>query len=967
MISIIHFDKIIVVYSAILKGKFVRNQKTKIKKIITTNRVKASTFTVVVLILMLAVFFEITMQVRNNRKKVNESSAILAEQIAEQIHSNSTREEVLSDTHKDSYIVRAQSAAYIIENNDLYIHSVAKLKTVADVIEVDEINIFNEEGVIYAGTQPEYYGTSMDAGDQIRYFKPMLYDKKLSMCQDATYNTVLGKMMMYACVWNEAGTRIYQIGISPTRLINEMEITSVASIIDDIPYRNSMTVMIADAETEEILGSTTDGYVGMNLADFELGGLNVPIEDRCETKAVIDGEASYCVVYNQGDYLITVSQSIYLSNQDIAVSTLIMVAFLVAAILLLLYFINTAVDRVREQETVYLREVEKERASRLETTMNDIMKNALDQHNTLDGIKIVVREVAKELGANACMLYAVDTQIGLGAINVQWKMMPDGTDEFIPVEDAEIPRDTWTWSISTDGNAVIYDTEEIKNISEAAYEDYRKAGTEKAAIISFINQYRAIGFMSISNPNVERMEDIAMVMKQMSKFVISLLKMKAAFDKLTYLGFNDNLTHAFNRRALDDRADKLEMGSTLGILFCDITGLKRMNDEQGHDAGDKLIISAYNALEDEFGATDVYRVGGDEFICVIEDVTSGQFNQIVKDLEFALIQKGVEMSVGSSWTGDYAGDFAYLERRADANMYTKKVEYYKKHPELKREVFERRQSNEMRSMIENLAKAYPLVGTVNLVDGSYRIIKGMDYVVEAASLHTHFDDLVKDVRATSFTRDSAKKLSDTAFVTDIIRLLTDDDSFEYRYQLIDGGWQQMTYQVTERDEDGKPIRTIFYANKVSDALAERLDQDLTTQNGYEMLDGLCYDYSIISIVDKNENRVKVYRYNNFPEKVANAINTMSYTDVVKWYADAYVDESDYDRFLDMCDLDKIDSRLTDRRMSFIFKTKNDFRNVEGGTFARYYFYKTSDEVDTYVFATRDVTENLLLLLGKKES
>lgn len=918
------------------------------------------------MVLTIAVSVEIGMQVRNNRKKVNASSSILAEQIAEQIASNSAREEAMTDTYKDSYIVRAKSVAYIIEGNDLYMHSVVKMKTVADVVDVDEINVFNADGVIYAGTNPEYFGYNFDSGEQIGYFKPMLEDKKLEMCQEPEYNTAIGKLMMYACVWNEAGDRIYQIGISPERMVEEMEINSINSVVEDIPYRDAMTVMIADSSNGEIVGSTSESYAGINLEDIELYDSELPEGGSFERKAVVNGEVCYCYVLNSGEYDICVAQSMFMANQDIAVSTIIMVLFLVFAIFLLLYFINTAVDKVREQETMYLREVEKERASRLETTINNIMKDALDQKNTQEGIKIVVREVAKELGANACMLYAEDAQMGLAPINIQWKAMPDGTSEFVPVADKMIERDSWTWCISTDGNAVIYDIAEVKDISQSAFNYYNSVGTEKTAIISFINQYRAIGFMSISDPNLERMEDIAMVMKQMSKFVISLLKINAAFDKLTYLGYNDNLTHALNRRALDDRADRLNVGATFGLIFCDITGLKRMNDERGHDEGDKLIINSYKILDEEFGSNDVYRVGGDEFICLLEDISRPQLDDIMTGLLNKLETKGLEMSVGSAWTGDYTGDFALLEREADEDMYAHKIEYYKQHPELKREIFERRQSQEMRAMIDNLANAYPLVGTVNLRSGRYRIIKGREEVIEASERHVNFDDFVADVRARIFTSDSIKQLRDTAYIDNISEKLSNSDSYEYKYQLINGGWQQMTYQVTER-ENGTPVSVIFYANKVSDALAERLEQDLTIKNEYEMLEGLCYDYSIISIIDRKADKMRIYRYNDFPAEFIEIINKLSFSEVRMWYADNFVNPSEREKFLEVSDLDMISDYLTKHKSyTFTFLASKQFRNTENGSYSRFFFYKPDEETETYVFATRNATSEIDIITNWKD-
>lgn len=59
----------------------------------------------------------------------------------------------------------------------------------------------------------------------MEYFKLMLEDKTLTMCQDVTPNTSEGKKIMYAITWDETGTRMIQVGIEPVRLLNEVKQT----------------------------------------------------------------------------------------------------------------------------------------------------------------------------------------------------------------------------------------------------------------------------------------------------------------------------------------------------------------------------------------------------------------------------------------------------------------------------------------------------------------------------------------------------------------------------------------------------------------------------------------------------------------------------------------------------------------------------------------------------------------------
>ena len=61
--------------------------------------------------------------------------------------------------------------------------------------------------------------------------------------------------------------------------------------------------------------------------------------------------------------------------------------------------------------------------------------------------------------------------------------------------------------------------------------------------------------------------------------------------------------------------------STIGIVTFDVNDLKYINDNFGHSVGDELIIAAANAIYQSFNSkyTSVYRIGGDEFIAIIND------------------------------------------------------------------------------------------------------------------------------------------------------------------------------------------------------------------------------------------------------------------------------------------------------------------------------------------------------------
>lgn len=91
---------------------------------------------------------------------------------------------------------------------------------------------------------------------------------------------------------------------------------------------------------------------------------------------------------------------------------------------------------------------------------------------------------------------------------------------------------------------------------------------------------------------------------------------------------HDSLTHLPNRKLLMDRLqqaifDAERKGIMLIVAFIDLDGFKVVNDQYGHEAGDKLLVDVKDRLLACFRRSDtVSRLGGDEFVVVLSDVTN---------------------------------------------------------------------------------------------------------------------------------------------------------------------------------------------------------------------------------------------------------------------------------------------------------------------------------------------------------
>ncbi len=151
------------------------------------------------------------------------------------------------------------------------------------------------------------------------------------------------------------------------------------------------------------------------------------------------------------------------------------------------------------------------------------------------------------------------------------------------------------------------------------------------------------------------------------------------------LAYTDAMTGVSNRAAYLKAVDRLNREIARGtaafsIALFDVNGLKQVNDMFGHEYGDKLIIDAAIALKAIFDDKSVYRIGGDEFIAVLEGASPEYAGSLLAALDEKIAAMPLSVSKG---TAEYekGKDFTFTDifRRADEAMYRDKAAYYAKH------------------------------------------------------------------------------------------------------------------------------------------------------------------------------------------------------------------------------------------------------------------------------------------------
>ena len=157
--------------------------------------------------------------------------------------------------------------------------------------------------------------------------------------------------------------------------------------------------------------------------------------------------------------------------------------------------------------------------------------------------------------------------------------------------------------------------------------------------------------------------------------------------KLTEFATTDSLTHIYNRRYLQERAESeiarlSRHGGTLSLILFDIDHFKRINDLHGHSAGDDVLISLCESIQTRIRHEDIFaRIGGEEFVLLLPNTTLNQTITLAEDLQqtislIKIVAEKVEItltvSMGLSSYDTEMENFNALLKDADHKLYQAK-------------------------------------------------------------------------------------------------------------------------------------------------------------------------------------------------------------------------------------------------------------------------------------------------------
>jgi diguanylate cyclase (GGDEF)-like protein len=308
-------------------------------------------------------------------------------------------------------------------------------------------------------------------------------------------------------------------------------------------------------------------------------------------------------------------------------------------------------------------------------------------------MKDVIKDIREICGAAYCGILNID------GLSSKCSMLgEDISSDFVDYNPGWFTEDFYeivrTWDDIIGGsNCFIFENEQdmeyIKEKNPLWYDSLVKAHVQSLVLFPLKSGFELLGYIWATNFDTDKTLHIKETLELTTYFIASEISSYQMFDKFKILSTVDLLTGVLNRNEMNNRVMQLSIDNrpgreNIGIVFADLNGLKQMNDNEGHSAGDKLIKDAAKILKHIFPDKEIYRAGGDEFMVLLRGTSMSELEDYSCQMKAVAEEtETVSFAIGLCVEEDSQSIYDAM-RKADINMYEDKKAFYEAHPERKR-------------------------------------------------------------------------------------------------------------------------------------------------------------------------------------------------------------------------------------------------------------------------------------------
>jgi len=325
-------------------------------------------------------------------------------------------------------LAKARSFAEMIRINPALVGDFNQLEKIRGLLEVDELHIINDEGILFSGTVKDYYGYDMASDKQSAAFLPAITDKDFELAQDPQPKGINKEVFQYAGVARKDADGIVQIGYRPEKLAQAIEVVDIKNLAPGFRIGSSGSILVAK-KSGEIVSTPEERYLGKSLFEYGFEKHDFVKTSRTFLKKLSDNKV--LVGYKSfGDYLIIgqlPEEEMYAGRNS---SIFMLVGFNLMLFALIFYLVSKLVqmgviDGIYKVNRSLAKITQGDLEERIEVYTNEEFRALSGGINaTVDALKGAIKEVAARIDDELAFAKAIQ----LSALPSRFPAFPEKTE-----------------------------------------------------------------------------------------------------------------------------------------------------------------------------------------------------------------------------------------------------------------------------------------------------------------------------------------------------------------------------------------------------------------------------------------------------------------------------------------------------------------------------------------------------------
>lgn len=580
------------------------------------------------------------------------------EQMIHTLENNQEELRLLNESLNEDYLTRARAAAYVMDGHQGGTMSVSQMQYLADLLNVDELHMIDENGIIVLASVADYIGMDMHNYDQTRPFVALLEtdDEDAYLIQEPRPNAAIGKLMQYIGVARKSKKGIVQVGFTPTRQLEAQSRNTYDYIFSRFPTDIGEELFVVDSESGEVLGHSDGTELDFGADCYQLARLSGCTEGGYQRGA--DGQEMYVVSRPYEDVMLCAAlprSTLFKRLWSNVLANLFYLLFIEAAVILLLSYL------VRKK--------------------------------VIHGIHSIIKDLDAITNGN------LDTSVSVGG-NREFEELSSGINKMVKsiislsdrisaiIEISGIPLAAFEHE---NGLNHVFITSGFGGLMELSEDEANRLHHDASRFdhyISSVLETPVAGETDIYKINDSRYVRIHVSDSKGGGYlgiITDVTKDTQEKLKMQYENTHDALTGLykfdFYKQLAQERLQQMPDGKLCAAVMIDLDYFKSVNDTFGHDIGDLYLKSFADILMSmPAGHVISARRSGDEFCMFIYDCNNKtDIETYLDDFYRSLLahpvilsesqSKIISASSGYAWTNDKSASIAQLLSRADEALY----------------------------------------------------------------------------------------------------------------------------------------------------------------------------------------------------------------------------------------------------------------------------------------------------------